>query len=83
MHFEGEAFKKEFEEAFGFPISEVTERQAWFLTKFAKHCRLRCRNNSAFNNYMNRNFPGLHFGQETKQNTFTDKEYEGLVIRKK
>ncbi len=38
------------------------------LVKFAKHVRLRCRNNAAFNNYMNRMFDGKFiFREVTKQ----------------
>lgn len=80
--FDGQEMQREFEEVFGIKIADVSERQAWWLTKFAKYCRLRCRNNAAFNNYMNRNFTGLRFHQEMKTK-LTGDEYEGLVITKR
>ena len=45
-----------------------TAQDIMTLVKFAKHVRLRCRNNSAFNNYMNRMFSGqFTFREVTKQ----------------
>jgi hypothetical protein len=40
----------------------------WFLVKMAKHVRLRCRNNAAFNNWMN-----ATFGKQFRFNTVTKK----------
>ena len=82
MRFEGEQLASEFEEAFGVSVKSLTPRQAWWLTKFAKHVRLRCRNNSAFNNYMNRNFTGLDFKEVTKHRA-DGSTYPGLVITDK
>src|ERR1051325_5290925 len=64
-------------------IDKLSVQQLWWLTKFAKHVRGRCRNNSAFNNYMNRNFPNAQFSEIPKQ--YTDdrgfiKHYQGLKI---
>lgn len=62
MRFEGQQFKDEFQAAFGIPALEATEKQLWFLAKLGKHIRLRCRNNSAFNNYFNNAFsPNARF----------------------
>jgi hypothetical protein len=66
---------EEMKEAFG----ELTARQLWALTKFAKHIRLRCRNNTAFNNYMNRMFPYAKFTQVKKTNA-DGTSYPGLKI---
>jgi len=69
-------FKAEFEKEFG---TALTLRQLWLLTKFAKNVRLRCRNNKAFNNFMNATFPYARFAQvpKTKQD---GTRYEGLSI---
>lgn len=71
------------EEAFG---TSLNARQLWALTKFAKHVRLRCRNNSAFNNFANAMFgPHAQFRQVNKQRpsrTFPGQmeTYPGLLI---
>lgn len=60
-------FRKDFEEAFG---PKLTVRQLWLLTKMAKNVRLRCRNNTAFNNFMNALFgPHAQFRTVTKTRT--------------
>jgi hypothetical protein len=64
-----------FQELFG----QLTTRQLWLLTKFAKHVRLRCRSNAAFNNYMNSMFPYASFKQVTKTKE-DGSSYEGLTI---
>lgn len=65
--------KAEFEKEFG---TKLTARQLWTLVKFAKHVRLRCRNNAAFNNFMNGVFqPHARFVQVTK------KHPEGTIRR--
>lgn len=74
--------KKEMEEAFG---QELTLRQLWALVKFAKHVRLRARNNAAFNNFANAMFPYASFRQVTKQrpsryNPGVMESYPGLSI---
>lgn len=68
-------FKTEFEKEFG----QLTLRQLWLLTVFAKNARLRCRNNTAFNNMANTAFPYATFRQitKTKQDGTT---YPGLSI---
>ena len=74
-------FKQLMAENFG---NELTAKQLWALTLFAKNVRLRCRNNSAFNNFMGRTFPHATFRQVTKErnNRYTGKleSYPGLEI---
>ena len=65
--------------------AELTAKQLWALTKFAKNVRLRCRNNTAFNNFMNRTFPHATFRQVTKSrpsryNPAVMESYPGLEI---
>jgi hypothetical protein len=76
MRYDGPEVQKEFEDAFG---SMPTVRQMWVLVKMIKHCRQRCRNNAALNNWLNRNFKHLRFSEVTKvkQNGET---YKGLDI---
>jgi hypothetical protein len=57
-------FKQLMAENFG---ENLTAQQLWALVKFAKNVRLRCRNNTAFNNFMNATFPNATFRQITKQ----------------
>lgn len=57
--------KQVIEDAFG-PIENLTPKQIWCLVKLTKNVRLRCRNNSAFNNYFN----GI-FGTKYSFNTVT------------
>lgn len=71
----------EFEKAFGMKIEDLTTEQLWWLTKFAKHCRGRCRNNSAFNNYANSLFKGARFKDVPKE--YKGKPYKGLQITAK
>lgn len=75
-------FKKLMEENFG---TELNARQLWALTLFAKNVRLRCRNNAAFNNFMNRTFPHATFRQVQKSrpsryNPAIMESYPGLEI---
>lgn len=65
--------------------TDLTAKQLWALTKFAKNVRLRCRNNSAFNNFMNRTFPNATFRQVNKtrpsrMNPSVMETYPGLEI---
>ena len=60
-------------------FGELNTEQLWVLTKLAKHVRLRCRNNTAFNNYMDRMFPYARFRQVTKQHA-DGSTYPGLSI---
>lgn len=62
-----------------------TAEQLWALTKFAKNVRLRCRNNTAFNNFMNATFPHARFRTVTKTRPSKihgapDETYPGLQI---
>lgn len=82
MRYDGKEVQEEFEKAFGKPITEATEQEIWFLVKCIKHCRVRCRNNSALNNWLGRNFVGHSFSTETKINARRE-EYDGLKITKK
>ena len=68
--------KEAFEAAFG---KNLTVQQLWALTNFAKNVRLRCRNNSAFNNMMSRVFPHATFRQVTKKR-LDGSTYPGLSI---
>jgi hypothetical protein len=77
-----ETLKKEFEDQFG---TSLNARQLWALVKFAKHVRLRCRNNAAFNNFCNAFFNNARFSQVTKQrpnryNPSQLENYPGLQI---
>ena len=78
MNFEGKQLRDEFKAAFGIDVSEMTVRQLWFLTKFGKHVRGRCRSNKAFNNYMNRSFTGARFDEVQKE--WQGRTYMGLKI---
>lgn len=68
--------KSEIESAFG---TELTARQLWVLVKMSKHVRLRCRNNSAFNNCFNQVFPYASFRQVNKTR-LDGSTYPGLQI---
>jgi hypothetical protein len=74
-------FKEIMSENFG---AELTASQLWALTKLAKNVRLRCRNNAAFNNFMNATFPYANFRQvnKTRVNRFSglQESYPGLQI---
>lgn len=59
-------------------IDNLDAKQLWWLTKFAKHVRGRCRSNAAFNNYMNRNFPNARFEEMPKERN--GRKYIGLKI---
>jgi hypothetical protein len=68
-------FRKEMYDQFGhFHVDQL-----WLLTKFAKNVRLRCRNNSAFNNFMNVTFDYAKFDQVQKQHA-DGSYYPGLRI---
>ena len=59
-----EEYRAEFEELFG---KTLTARQLWMLVKMCKNVRLRCRNNTAFNNFMEQVFPYARFRKVAKQ----------------
>lgn len=67
IKFDGPEVAKEFEEVFGRPITDITVRQMWWLVKFAKQVRSRCRSNAALNNFLARNFRHLKFSEVEKQ----------------
>jgi len=60
-------------------LGTLTLKQLWAITKIAKHVRLRARNNTAFNNYMNKLFPYARFATVQKQHA-DGKPYPGLQI---
>lgn len=66
---------KEVEAALG----KMTLKQLWAVVKIAKYVRLRARNNTAFNNYMNAIFPYARFEQVTKVRA-DGQTYPGLRI---
>ena len=72
--------KKEFNENFG----TLNGNQLWSLVKLAKHVRLRCKNNTAFNNFMNAMFDNARFSTVTKKRinwrTKLEETYPGLSI---
>lgn len=56
-------------------------RQIWFIVKMCKAARLYCRNNVAFDNFMNAVYRGIaEFRQVSKQDA-QGKGYTGLEIR--
>ena len=61
MNFTGSEVAKEYERAFGKPISEITEDEMWWLIKLSKHIRGRCRSNKALMNFLNLNFSQFEF----------------------
>lgn len=60
-------------------LGVLTLEQLWAITKISKHVRLRARNNSAFNNYMNRIFPYAKFATVSKTRA-DGSVYPGLRI---
>ncbi len=73
-------FKALISENFG----ELNARQLWALVRLAKNVRLRCRNNTAFNNFMNVTFPYATFKTVNKTRTSwktgLPETYPGLQI---
>ena len=72
--------RSEFEECFG-PMKDMTERQMWFLIKFAKHVRGRCRNNAALRNYLKSEFPVFSFSVVFARND-NGEEYKTMKVSK-
>ncbi len=74
-------FNDEFTKVFGLVPNAS---QLWFLVKFSKYVRLRCRNNNAFNNFMNGVFPHARFRTVQKERksykTGLMEKYDGLAI---
>lgn len=83
IDFDDPEVSQQFEEAFGKPISELTVIQMWWMVKFAKHVRGRCRSNTALNNYLRRNFKHLDFTEVEKINEKTGEKYDSLEIKTK
>ena len=77
--FDGNEARTEFESEFG-PISELSVRKLWILTKMCKHARGRCRSNAAFNNWANRLFAPAKFKEVQKE--YEGRTYPGLEITK-
>ena len=65
----------DFESMFG----HLNIEQLWILVKFAKHIRMRARNNTAFNNYVSAVFPYARFDTVDKIRKDGSK-YPGLKI---
>jgi hypothetical protein len=65
-------------------FGHLTAKQLWTITKLAKMVRLRCRNNTAFNNAMNEIFPHAKFQTVNKSRisriTGREETYPGLQI---
>ena len=83
MRFDGPEVAEEFQRVFERPIETLTESELWWLVKFAKHVRGRCRNNVAFVNYMNRNFSSASFHEIDKPRDDGEGTYKGLEIKGK
>ena len=84
INFDGRELQEEFNKVFPElgdfkkpAIENLTAQQLWWLSKFAKHVRGRCRSNAAFNNYMNRNFNARF---ETVPKEYNGRTYQGLKI---
>lgn len=80
MNFTGQQFSNEFKDAFGMDASALTPKQRWWLLKFAKHCRGRCRSNAALHNYLNDNMPGAKFVTVEKRDPKTGQSYLGTAL---
>ena len=80
IKFAGNQVAEEWLEAFGFPITEISERGMWILVKLFKHARGRCRSNAAMNNWLRESFTGHQFKEVPK--IVDGESYKGLEIRK-
>ena len=74
-------FKQIMDENFG----KLTLPQLWALVKLSKNVRLRCRNNTAFNNFFNQTFgevANFRTVTKTRNNRYTGQveSYPGLQI---
>ena len=73
-------FKTLIQENFG----DLNAQQLWALVRLSKNVRMRCRNNTAFNNFFNATFPYAQFKtvQKTRVNWRTQQQetYPGLQI---
>jgi hypothetical protein len=58
----------------------LTPAQIWTIVKIAKYVRLRCRSNTAFNNFFNAIIPYAKFRQIEKTNSKTGEIFMGLSI---
>lgn len=88
INFDGKELQEEFNTVFskyedmsGMPleINALTVEQLWWLTKFAKHVRDRCRGYTAFNNFMNHNFSPAQFQEILKE--YKDRSCMKLQIK--
>jgi len=78
----GSEVAKDWEEEFGFPITEISVRGMWILVKLFKHARGRCRSNKAMDNWLSSTFTGHTFKEVPKKNERTGDTYLGLEINK-
>lgn len=69
--------RKHFDEAFP---SGMSERQVWFLVKYAKTVRKFARSNAAFNNLSNMLFEGIAKFKEVDKVDKLGRAYKGLAI---
>ena len=82
IKFASKQVAEEWKEAFGFPITDISERGMWVLVKLFKHARGRCRSNTAMNNWLRDAFTGHQFNEIDKVDERTGKSYKGLEIKK-
>ena len=73
--------KQAFREAF--PEGNITNRQLWFLVRFAKFARKRCVSNVAFNNAANEIFGDVASFREVTKTKKDGTKYPGLKITMK
>ncbi len=69
--------RKHFDEAFP---NRMSERQVWFLVKYAKTVRKFARSNAAFNNLSNMLFEGIAKFKEIDKVDKLGRAYKGLSI---
>lgn len=70
--------REEFKELFK---DGMTPRQVWWVVKMMKSARLYCRNNVAFNNFMNSIFGGVAEFRQVLKRDEQGREYTGLEIK--
>lgn len=78
---EGREVEQKMCEVFGIKPEDITPQQVFFLVKVAKHCRLRCRSNTALRNWLMRGFPSLKITTYDAPSKFKAGEtYEALKV---
>lgn len=78
---EGREVQQKMCEVFGIKPEDITPAMVFFLVKVAKHCRLRCRSNTALRNWLMRGFPSLKITTYDAPSKFKAGEtYEALSI---